>query len=159
MLRTVAKKRQIIRHRLCIQCDLHERERAGEITPLIDKSFSFFGAGKWKLKEGEQGCSEPIVAGLTVIGSERGPASCGLIWEFTGASRISLRHISLMSLSTAWIRRFYTSKLYFPSADRNCNRYPEGNMSFFPSLFLCMRDTGCIASTPTLCTYYFVFDL
>lgn len=76
-----------------------------EITPLIDKSFSFFGAGKWKLK-GEQGCSEPIVAGLSVIGSDRGPAPRGLIWEFTGASRISLRHISLMSLSTAWIRRF-----------------------------------------------------
>lgn len=76
-----------------------------EITLLIDKSFSFSVQEKWKLK-GEQRCSEPIVAGLAVIGSDRGPASCGLIWEFTGASCISLRHISLMNLNTARIRSF-----------------------------------------------------
>lgn len=35
----------------------------GEITPLIDKSFSFSVQRKWKLKEGEQGCGEPIAAG------------------------------------------------------------------------------------------------
>lgn len=45
------------------------------------------------------------MAELAAIGSQRGPASRGLIWEFTGASRISLRHISLMNLNTAWIRR------------------------------------------------------
>lgn len=56
--------------------------------------------------KGEQGCSEPIVAGLAVIGSDRGPAPCGLIWEFTGASCISLRHISLMNLNIARIRSF-----------------------------------------------------
>lgn len=110
-----AAKKQIIRGRLLIQCELHERNTPREITLLIDKSFSFFpffllrllaGAGKWKLK-GEQGCGEPIVAELAAIGSQRGPASRGLIWEFTGASRISLRHISLMNLNTARIRRVF----------------------------------------------------
>lgn len=46
---------------------LRERDPR-EITMLIDKSFSLFGAWRWKLKEGEQGCSEPIVAGLVGIG-------------------------------------------------------------------------------------------
>lgn len=56
--------------------------------------------------KGEQGCSEPIVASLAVIGLHRGPALRGLIWEFAGASRISLRHILLMYLNTAWIKSF-----------------------------------------------------
>lgn len=41
----------------------------------------------------------------------------------------------------------YTSKLCLPSADRNCNRYPEENL-YFCSL---QRDTGCIASTWKSC--------
>ena len=41
-----------------------------------------------------------------MIGPGRGPAPPGLIWEFTGASRISLRHISLTSPSKARIKRF-----------------------------------------------------
>lgn len=110
-----AAKKQIIRGRLLIQCELHEREIPPEklLCWLISLlAFLRRRGKKWKLK-GEQGCSEPIVAGLAAIGSQWGPASRGLIWEFTGASRISLRHISLMNLNTAWIRSFYTSKLLF----------------------------------------------
>lgn len=103
-----AVKKQIIRARLLIQCRARERERekyTREITRLIDKSFSFFGAEKWKLK-GEQRCGEPIAARLAVIGWHRDPAYLGLIWEFTGARRISLRRISLMNPNTAWIKSF-----------------------------------------------------
>ncbi len=83
-----------------------ERKTPEKLRCWLISLLVFFGAAKLKLKEAEQGCSEPIMAALTVIGSKRDPAPCGLIWEFTGASCISLRHISLMSLSTAWIRRF-----------------------------------------------------
>lgn len=41
----------------------------------------------------------------------------------------------------------YTSKLYLPSADRNCNRYPEETFDFF-SLY---AESGCNDCCALLC--------
>ncbi|KAG7493555.1 hypothetical protein JOB18_011776 [Solea senegalensis] len=55
------------------------------------------------------------------------PPPRGLIWEFTGASRISLRHISLKILHERLFTGsggFYASEPHHPpSADRICNRF------------------------------------